>query len=84
MSGRHLSTLAMKTSERFNSMALMIFVSNWPAKPTKGSPSRSSSAPGASPTNMIRASMFPTPNTVCVRVRARTGHFRQEATAERA
>ena len=29
----------------------MIFVRSWPALPTKGSPCRSSSAPGASPTN---------------------------------
>src|SRR5580704_15428334 len=43
-------------------------LSNWPAAPTKGSPCRSSSAPGASPTNMIRASGLPTPKTVCVRV----------------
>ena len=39
-----------------------------PARPTKGSPCRSSSAPGASPTNSHDARRLPTPNTVCVRV----------------
>src|SRR5262245_1100141 len=46
----------------------MILLSNWPALPTKGSPCRSSSAPGASPTKTILACGLPTPNTVCVRV----------------
>src|SRR5262245_444314 len=42
----------------------MIFVSSWPARPTKGMPWTSSSAPGASPTNIRSASGFPTPNTI--------------------
>jgi len=53
----------------------MIFVSNFPALPTKGSPNSSSSAPGASPTNINCASMLPTPNTTFLRDTARCGHF---------
>ena len=41
--------LRMYTSSRFMRHASMIFVSSCPARPTNGSPSRSSSAPGASP-----------------------------------
>ena len=41
----------------------MIFVSSWPARPTNGSPWTSSSAPGASPTNISAARGLPTPNT---------------------
>ena len=44
----------------------MIFVSSWPARPTNGSPCRSSSAPGASPTNIRSAFGLPTPKTTCV------------------
>ena len=44
-------------------IASMIFVSSWPARPTNGSPCRSSSSPGASPTNINRACGLPTPNT---------------------
>src|SRR5947209_4192270 len=58
----------------------MIFVSNSPAGPTNGSPRASSTAPGASPMNMSSASGLPTPNTVCVRERARWGHFVQTET----
>ena len=53
----------------------MIFVSNWPALPTNGSPCSSSSAPGASPMNMSCASMLPTPNTTFLRDDARCGHL---------
>ncbi len=49
-------------------MARSIAFSNWPARPTNGSPCRSSSAPGASPITNRRASRRPTPNTVCVRL----------------
>src|SRR3954452_15802334 len=45
----------------------MILVSNWPARPTNGIPCSSSSAPGASPTNIRSASGLPTPNTTCFR-----------------
>src|SRR5580692_4879358 len=55
----------------------MIFVSNWPALPTNGSPCSSSSAPGASPTNINCASMLPTPKTTFFRDAARCGHFMQ-------
>src|SRR6218665_1450402 len=37
---------------------------NWPARPTKGSPTRSSCSPGASPTSIQRALVLPTPKTV--------------------
>ena len=47
--------------------------SSWPDRPTNGSPRRSSSRPGASPTNMRSASGSPTPNTTWVRVAA-SGH----------
>src|SRR5439155_24188054 len=40
------------------------------------------SAPGASPMNINSASGLPTPKTVCVRDRARCGHFVQEETRE--
>src|SRR2546427_13046207 len=55
----------------------MIFVSNCPALPTNGSPCSSSSAPGASPTNINGESMAPTPNTTFFRDAARCGHFWQ-------
>ena len=48
--GRHFKTLAMYTCSRSRPMARSMEFSNWPARPTKGSPWRSSSAPGASPT----------------------------------
>ena len=47
--------------------------SSLPERPTKGSPWRSSSRPGASPTNMRSASGSPTPNTTWVRP-AESGH----------
>src|SRR5580700_6627513 len=55
----------------------MILVSNWPALPTNGSPCWSSSAPGASPTNMSDASGLPTPKTTFFRELARCGHLTQ-------
>ena len=60
---------------------VIISVRSWPARPTNGSPSRSSSAPGASPTNMSRAVAAPVPKTVCVRVAARCGQRWQTATS---
>ena len=50
-----------------SSIASIIFVSSCPARPTNGIPWMSSSAPGASPTNIRSASGFPTPNTTCFR-----------------
>ena len=44
--------------------------SSWPDRPTNGSPRRSSSRPGASPTNIRSASGSPTPKTTWVRVAA--------------
>src|SRR5439155_16131616 len=54
----------------------MIFVRSCPALPTNGSPCSSSSAPGASPTNISGESIAPTPNTTFFRDAARCGHFR--------
>src|SRR5271165_5333524 len=48
-------------------MALIMLLSNWPARPTKGSPCTSSSAPGPSPTNIKSAQGLPTPKTICLR-----------------
>ena len=45
----------------------MSCVSSLPARPTNGSPCRSSCSPGPSPTNSRSASARPTPNTTCVR-----------------
>ena len=48
--GRHLRMFRMYTSWRRSFMPLtMMLVRSWPARPTNGSPWRSSSAPGASP-----------------------------------
>ncbi len=66
--GRHLRMLAMNTVSRGRPMASSMALSNWPARPTNGSPWRSSSAPGASPITSHSARVLPTPNTVCVRV----------------
>src|SRR5437867_9274604 len=55
----------------------MIFVKSCPALPTNGSPCSSSSAPGASPTNISGECRSPTPNTTFFRDAARCGHFRQ-------
>src|SRR6185436_6849439 len=55
----------------------MIFVNSCPAAPTNGSPCASSSAPGASPTNISDAFVSPTPNTTFCRALARFGHFIQ-------
>jgi hypothetical protein len=42
--------------------------SNWPPRPTKASPRRSSSAPGASPTKSQEPLGLPAPKTACWRV----------------
>src|SRR5450756_2905743 len=57
----------------------IIFVRSCPARPTNGTPCASSSAPGASPTNMIRAAGDPSAKTVCLRVLHRR-HVTQEET----
>src|ERR1043165_7085900 len=61
----------------------MMRVSNSPALPTNGSPCASSSAPGASPTNISSASILPTPKTTDFREVARCGHFTQASTFSR-
>ena len=62
--GRHFTTFAMYTCSRARPIALMICVSNCPARPTNGSPFQSSSAPGPSPMNISRACGSPTPKTM--------------------
>ena len=69
--GRHFTTLAMYTSSRRSPMAAIMLLSSCPARPTKGSPCSSSSAPGPSPINMISARGFPTPKTMFLRPRLR-------------
>src|SRR5437016_7182487 len=43
-----------------------------PAGPTNGWPARSSSLPGCSPMSITSASVWPSPNTVCVPLRQRS------------
>src|SRR5215831_14462493 len=57
----------MITSSRFMPIASIILVNNCPARPTNGLPWASSSAPGASPTNIRRAFPFPCVFTTWVR-----------------
>src|SRR4051812_25937795 len=56
-------------------------VNNAPARPTNGRPVRSSSAPGASPTNISRAAGLPSPKTVRDRDAASIGHLVHAATS---
>ena len=81
--GRHLRMLAMNTVSRGRPMASSIALSNWPARPTNGSPCRSSSAPGASPITSHSARVLPTPKTVCVRVLHSSAQAVQPATRSR-
>ncbi len=53
-------------------------VRSWPARPTNGTPCASSSAPGASPMNMIFASGEPSAKTVCLRVLQRRQETQEE------
>src|SRR5262245_34700549 len=64
-------------------MVWMILVRSWPAAPTNGSPCLSSSAPGASPTNINAALISPTPNTTFLRELVRFGHFTQTSARSR-
>ncbi|KAG1373550.1 hypothetical protein G6F59_018487 [Rhizopus arrhizus] len=58
--GRHLITLVMNTSvSRLMPTAASMASSNWPDRPTKGWPCRSSCAPGASPTTSQRVGVAP-------------------------
>src|SRR5881396_98837 len=66
--GRHFTTLQMYTSLRWRPMASIIWVSSFPARPTKGNPCASSSAPGPSPTKTSCALGFPSPKTILCRV----------------
>ena len=56
----------MKTSSRVIPISPRSSERSWPARPTNGRPWRSSSAPGASPTNIRSASALPAPKTVLV------------------
>ena len=58
----------MKTSSRFSPIPSSRSVRKPPARPTNGRPWRSSSAPGASPTNIRSASALPAPKTTLLRV----------------
>ena len=62
--GRHFTTLQMYTSLRCKPIASIICVSNFPARPTKGSPWASSSRPGPSPTKTRSALGLPSPKTI--------------------
>ena len=66
--GRHLITFPIHTSDRriFRPFSMMS-VRSWPARPTKARPCSSSSAPGASPTNMRAALGLPWPKTMFFR-----------------
>ncbi len=55
----------------------MILVRSCPARPTNGSPCASSSAPGASPTNISSACGFPDAKDDLSAALARCGHFTQ-------
>src|SRR5579872_708279 len=65
---RHLIVFVMKTSSRRSPMAASILFSSSPARPTKGSPWRSSCSPGPSPTMTRGEAGSPTPQTTFVRV----------------
>ena len=63
--GRHLRIFPMHTSARFIlSPFSMMSVRSCPARPTNARPCSSSSAPGASPTNMSSARGLPWPKTM--------------------
>ena len=62
--------LQIYTCLRDRLMAAMIFVKSLPAAPTNGSPCRSSSNPGPSPTNTSLAAAWPLPKTMWVRLDA--------------
>jgi hypothetical protein len=62
-------TLVISTLCRSRPIAASMRSRSWPARPTKGRPMRSSSAPGASPMIMTGAAGLPSANTVLVAVR---------------
>lgn len=64
--GRHFRILPIKTSSLLYPIAVIIFVRKLPDRPTKGCPSSSSFAPGASPMNIISGLLLPCPGTVLV------------------
>ena len=64
-------TLVISTPWRSMPIAASMRSRSWPARPTKGRPIRSSSAPGASPIIMTGADGSPSAKTVLVAVRFR-------------
>ncbi len=62
-------TLVISTPSRSRPIAASMRSRSWPARPTKGRPIRSSSAPGASPMIMTGAAGLPSAMTVLVAVR---------------
>jgi hypothetical protein len=62
-------TLVINTPCRSRPIAASMRSRSWPARPTKGRPMRSSSAPGASPMIMTGAQGLPSAKTVLVAVR---------------
>jgi len=61
--GRALTIFVMKTSDRSIPHCANVLLSSCPARPTNVFFCISSSFPGASPTNMSVALVFPSPNT---------------------
>ena len=66
--GRHGIMLEIYTDDRSSPIDDNILSNNCPLTPTKGLPCRSSSAPGASPTNITLAFSFPSEKTRLVAV----------------
>src|SRR5262249_32581148 len=66
--GRQGTMLAIETEVRSSPIAAIMRSSSLPERPTNGSPSMSSSRPGASPTNMTRACGLPSAKTSWVAV----------------
>ena len=66
--GRHGIILEIYTDDRSSPIDDNILSNNCPLTPTKGFPCRSSSAPGASPTNITLAFSFPSEKTRLVAV----------------
>ena len=81
--GRHLTMLVIYTPRPRSSPMLCSIKSNsFPAGPTKGSPCRSSSCPGPSPTNITSACRSPTPKTARLRF-SESGQRAHASTAAR-
>ena len=73
---RCLTRLVMNTSSRWMPFSAKTLFRNFPARPMKGLPVLSSSAPGFCPTSMSSALAGPSPGTGCL-VFCHSLHFRQ-------